>query len=202
MKKTFFFILIFWCIQTISFGQFNFGLKAGLNYTTLSENEVTLQINNETADFYNYRVGYHTGIFGEYTIGDKFGIRTELLYSLQGAKNNYTEGTQDFEYLNLPIVLAFMPIEEWNIKVLLGGQIGYLLSEDLDLLGADNEIDLAALAGIQWNFGEHLGASFRYIYAYNSVLEINYTDINGNDIGTQKHKNRVFQLSLEYRLKK
>lgn len=110
----------------------NFGAKAGLNIAFF----------NTTADTDGTkpRIGYHIGAMLELGLIDKFAIQPEILYSTQG----YAIGKQQevpilgkvdiksvtkFDYLNIPIMLKFFPIEGLSLEA--GPQIGFLVNAKL-----------------------------------------------------------------------
>ena len=85
MKKARLFLFFLFLLPTFLIGQYNFGLKGGLNYSTLSEDP---SIFNPPTELYDYATRYHVGIFGEYFFSSKVGIRAEAMYSYQGAKKH------------------------------------------------------------------------------------------------------------------
>lgn len=199
MKKTRnLFVLVFllpFCIQA----QISFGVKGGLNYSDFSDQ---VEISNQIENPYHFRVGYHLGAFGVMNFSEKLGLKLEVLYNLIGAKNsnpatpNFASNL-DLMYLNVPLLLKISPFPKINLN--LGPNIGLLINKDegLNYL-IDSELDLALSAGLTYEVHDFLGLHLRYNHSLNTIMEINYTDLNGETIATDSHKNRVFQLSLEY----
>src|SRR5688572_12507327 len=99
--------------------QTSFGLKGGLNLSTLNV--------ADPAATYDSKTGYHLGIFvgGR---GDKVGFQPELLlYTQNGEIQNTTFGTaqESFTYLTVPLIIKFYPILGLNLQI--GPQFGFLL---------------------------------------------------------------------------
>lgn len=192
-------ILLPFCMQA----QFNFGLKGGLNQSKLS-GEFDGTDSLKPIYLYGYRTGFHAGIFGEWDITEKIGVRTELIYNLIGGQNSTSNGLGkghqsifDLKYLNIPLLFEYRPIPKLGINV--GPTIGFLLNEgDFDLHELDNTFDIALNGGISFKILDFLAVSARYAHSLNPLLEVYYTDINGEVIEKVSHNNRVFQLSLEY----
>lgn len=114
--------------------QVNFGAKAGANFATL----------NGDVDDTSMKVGLHVGGVAEYMINEKFSLQAELLYSMQGAKNEYSESysfndyseiyseeaTYKLNYINLPVMAKYYLAD--NFSIVAGPQIGFLTSAKAD----------------------------------------------------------------------
>ncbi|GGD29732.1 porin family protein [Flavobacterium orientale] len=112
----------------------SYGVKGGLNLSNL-----TGDVEDSKSLF-----GAHVGAFAEIKITDKFSVQPELLFSMQGAKQEFTyfesfEGftieeteqtTIKLGYLNLPIMAKFYATENFSLEA--GPQIGFLLSAKVD----------------------------------------------------------------------
>ena len=90
MKKlTFFFLFVM--LSSVSFGQFNLGIKGGVNFANLSIDDA------------DSRTGYHFGAFAHVPISENIGIQPEVLFSSQGA--SITDTDVNLNYVNVPILL-------------------------------------------------------------------------------------------------
>ena len=104
MQKPIFVILLLFAGFSVS-AQVAFGVKGGVNLTTLNVDDPELS--------YDSRTGYHAGIFlrGKF---DKVGIQPELLFFTQSGefKSAGIFGTtqESFTYLSIPVILKFYPI--------------------------------------------------------------------------------------------
>ena len=97
----------------------NLGIKGGLNAYKTNYNT-----NAET----DPRFGFHLGLLGHIHISDRFALQPELIYSLQGAKNN-VEGnnTRDnLNYLNVPVMFQYMFDNGFRLQA--GPQLGFLVN--------------------------------------------------------------------------
>ncbi|HEY0976273.1 MAG TPA: porin family protein [Flavobacteriales bacterium] len=156
----------------------SFGLKGGLNFSSL----------DVESDDQKGRLGFNAGIFGRTDAEQPLGLQVELLYSTKGSSAEYTtffglvDQTVDFKlnYLELPVMLAFRPVEILDIHV--GGYAGYLLSAQVETsgdLGSGSEdldadhfqrIDAGLVVGAGLNLGPaQIGA--RYLYGLTELAD-------------------------------
>ncbi|WP_417855521.1 porin family protein [Xanthomarina gelatinilytica] len=159
--------LTVFCLSTANAQQIKFGVKAGLNISSL-RGDYPDEI-NETRS----KMGFHLGGLMAYAINDKISIQPELLFSTQGGsskiKQEYGDGsyyesfqqTPKLSYLNLPIMFKYMVIDKLSVEI--GPQLGYVLSaksewEYVDSTdSSENEtIEVDLLNGGNYNF---LGAN-------------------------------------------
>ncbi|ESU26958.1 hypothetical protein FLJC2902T_22980 [Flavobacterium limnosediminis JC2902] len=181
--------------------QMSFGVKGGLNVATL------------TGDVENVKslVGAHIGGFMEYKLNDKFAIQPELLFSMQGAKSEFTfsdgfdtynvESTVKLNYLNLPIMAKYYATEKLAIEA--GPQVGFLLSakneaevsgfgsEEVDIKDETNSIDFGLNLGLGYDFTENISAGARYNFGLSNI-----DDSEGSD---DTVNNGVFSVSVGYK---
>jgi hypothetical protein len=108
----------------------SFGPKAGVNFATLTGDI-------EDAEF---KVGMHIGGAAEIMFNEKMGLQAELLYSMQGTQNKYTETstyggiTETYKsdekiklsYINLPVMFKYYVVKGFNVEV--GPQLGILVT--------------------------------------------------------------------------
>lgn len=192
MKRTIKFVFFILLLSTASYSQTAFGLKGGLNFTTLNVSDAQAT--------YNSRTGYHAGLF----VREKFGkaaIQPELLlFTQQNTIDNYQgfySVTQSFTYLSFPLLFKFYPIGGLNLH--LGPQFGLLLdgerktnygalgttNEDIKNYYKKSDISLSTGFGYDFNFG--LGIDVRY--------NIGLQDINNVSNG-EKAKSQIFLISI------
>ncbi|WP_291118199.1 porin family protein [Flavobacterium sp. UBA6135] len=112
----------------------SYGVKGGLNLSNLAGD-----IEDAKSLF-----GAHVGAFAEIKITDKFSVQPELLFSMQGAKQEYTyfesfdgfsiteteKSTLKLGYLNLPVMAKYYVNDKFSLEA--GPQIGFLLSAKVD----------------------------------------------------------------------
>jgi hypothetical protein len=184
-------VLVFLTIFAVSAqAQVGFGIKAGLNLSTLNVKDPELS--------YESRTGFHGGIFlrGKF---DKVAIQPELLlFTQSGDLESSFFGTaqEHFTYLSIPLMLKFYPIGGLNIQ--LGPQFGFLLdgereydsflgsgSEDITDYYKDSDVSVSVGGGYDFDFG--LSLDLRY--------NIGVKDINDAANG-EEARSRIFLLSL------
>jgi hypothetical protein len=147
MKKMMFIctIALVLSVGAISAQESRFGIKGGLNLSTLTTDDF---------DDKNLKPGFHIGVFNKVSLGDALAIQPELLFITKGAKYSYdnplVDGDTKFNlnYIELPVKLVVNLIEV--IEVQFGPYLGYLVSaksetnaEVLDFwnIDSDEEID-------------------------------------------------------------
>lgn len=208
MKK-----VLFAAVAVFAFGVSNaqdikYGAKVGLNVATL---------NGDLEDAKSL-IGAHLGGFVEIKINEKFAFQPELLYSMQGAKSEYSESEPNysyseesklkFGYLNLPLMAKYFATEKLFIEA--GPQIGFLMSAknefkfsetfmgytesasgDDDVKDDLKSIDFGLNFGFGYEFTENVFASARYNVGLSDI-----NDVQGSDI---KIQNGVLQFSVGYK---
>jgi hypothetical protein len=120
--------------------QIKFGVKAGLNLSSLSGMEAKASgVSISLLDSDGMAVGFHAGGFVNFSFGQYIGLQPELLFSMQGGKQkpssfiasqltpfgmpgnlNYS---YTFDYINVPVLLDIKPFA--NFSILIGPQIGF-----------------------------------------------------------------------------
>lgn len=170
--------------------QVGFGIKGGLNLTTLNVKDPELS--------YDSRTGFHAGLFlrGRFA---NIGIQPEvLLFTQNGDLKSSLFGTaqERFTYLSIPLIFKFYPIGGLNIQ--LGPQFGFLLdgerkydsflgSGSQDITEYYKESDVSVSVGGGYDFAFGLGLDVRY--------NIGVKDIN-NEANGDEARSRIFLVSL------
>lgn len=191
MKATLFVLLAVVLITVLpAKAQVGFGIKGGVNLTTLNIEDPQLS--------YNSRAGYHAGVFlrGRF---DKVGIQPELLlFTQNGDIESSIFGTaqERFTYLSIPVILKFYPVGGFNLQV--GPQFGFLLdgereydtflgsgSQDITEYYKESDVSVSLGGGYDFDFG--LGLDVRY--------NIGIKDINDAANG-EEARSRIFLVSL------
>ncbi|MEO0331423.1 MAG: porin family protein [Bacteroidota bacterium] len=201
---------------SVSYAQIGIGIKGGGNVARCIGGGCDDEDIESLA-----KLGYHVGLVGNIIISQRFDLQVEVLYSTQGARsdpftiesdNPDTDGIPVKEviirnnYLNLPVMLKFYPLDKLYIHagLYLGlllestsetvfPQIqsvpgGSLISDTKDLF---NDLDLGIGGGIGYNFGYRLTAEARYQYGLSDTSAETSEAIS---------RNTLFQLSLLYRI--
>lgn len=202
-------------LSTISFAQdVKFGAKVGLNISNLSGDvEDTKSL-----------IGAHLGGFAEISISEKFAIQPELLFSIQGAKSEYSESDIDYSYseetktklnyLNVPLLAKYYVADKFAL--LAGPQFGILMSakedykfsetlsgttdsgsESIDAKEFYKSLALSFNLGASYSITENFFVDARYNLGLSSIAK-DFTDEFG-DSSSLKIKNNVFQFSVGYK---
>ena len=203
-------LLILVSVSALSQEKFRYGVKGGVNISTIKRTNGFGFIN------YSPRVGYNIGAFGEYFLNEKISLQTELIYSLQGAKFEEIEFRESADspaivnsdlgvkedYLLIPFLVKYN-IKGFNFFT--GPQLGILISSETKNINLFNEgsvvstskndagssIDFALAFGLGYNFEIGLFLDARYNLGLSNTIDA--------DDATVKEKSRVFQFSLGYK---
>ena len=118
-------------IVALSQAQVRFGVKAGLNLSTLKFSE-------EPSSSTSTLIGFHVGAFEDVKINAKFVLKPELLYSSQGAARKFdpmpypdqsesgTTYQTRINYLNHALMIKYYVIKKLDLEA--GLQIGILMA--------------------------------------------------------------------------
>jgi opacity protein-like surface antigen len=198
--------------------QVKYGVKAGLNLSSLSAVEVSASGANITIlENDGMAVGFHAGGFVNFSFGQYIGLQPELLYSMQGGQQKFSSvvsqifpGMENasidftFSYINIPVLLDIKPFA--NFSILIGPQIGFNIyksataegetksGSDFDnVFGKDTfkGFDFAVVGGLQYTFIDHLTIGARYNFGLTNAFK---TSESGGDI--KGWKNNVIQVSV------
>ncbi len=166
-----------------------FGIKGGLNYTTVTKGDFEEGLDPRTS--------FHIGFVGEIPlVGKVIALQPEILYSRQGFENNFvflgTNYKEEYQvdYINVPVLLKLSAGNVLSFEV--GPQFGLKINEKVVSNNTEverddiNEFDTALAGGVSLNFDEFF-ISGRYTYSLNEIIK----DSNS--------KNSVFQLGVGFR---
>ena len=173
-------------------GSFNLQPKVGVSIANLTEVKGS-----------DPRVGLVAGVEGEYQASDIFSVSAGVLYSMQGAKQEFSVLNQTFkntyklDYINVPIMANVYVTKGLAVK--LGVQPGFLVSstnksEAKTFLGtgsATNDVKAKSV-----DFSIPVGISYEY---NNFQLDARYNWGLTKVFENFKDKNSVFQITLGYK---
>lgn len=157
----------------------NFGAKAGVNFASLSGDDV------EDLDG---RTGFHLGLIGEIMLTDNFAIQPEVLYSAQGGKED--DVTWKLDYIAVPVMAKYFVTDGLSLEA--GPQFSFNTTSEADGDGESMEIDAESMdigvgLGLGYQFMQSIFVQARYNMGFSDVVE---------DVDV---KNSVFQISLGYK---
>ncbi|MDH6253732.1 opacity protein-like surface antigen [Chryseobacterium sp. H1D6B] len=163
-----------------------FGLKAGLNISTIS------------SDDSKSKAGFYGGAFANIPVASSFSVQPEVLYNGLGAKY---DGNSDLKinlsYISVPVMFQYKATPEFYLEA--GPQFSFLI--DSKLKYQSNSTDAKDLVK-GFDFGIGIGAG--YYFTPNIGVNVRYvagvTDIAKEVAGNQADgKNNVFQVGLAYK---
>lgn len=170
MKRLIFVLLC--TISICSYGQFEFGLQGGLNFSENLDLSLTA-IPDDFNDVSEQKTGWHAGFFGQINFA-VFRLRSELQYSQTQTsinRENFTVKTID-----LPLTLGYKIIPP--LSVFAGPVFQYQMLEDsfenFRLQDFENSFGTGIHLGIRAYF-KKIGLDFRYERPFNST-EIDLLD--------------------------
>jgi hypothetical protein len=170
--------------------QSSFGLKAGLNLSTLNVADPSAT--------YDSRTGFHAGLFFGGRINN-IGFQPEvLLYTQNGdiETSAFGKAQESFTYLTVPLMIKFYPIAGLNIQV--GPQFGFLLDGERKYdtflsSGTDDITDHYKSTDVAVSMG--LGYDLPFGLTFDARYNLGVKDIN-NAANGDPVKSRVIMLSM------
>jgi len=137
-----------------------FGIKGGLNLTNLYVDNVSSE---------HMKAGFNAGVFAKLPVTKGFSIQPELLYSVKGAKDTYSNFVQgdgeyrfNLGYIELPVLAVVNIAPNFNLHA--GGYAAYLTSASVKDVNSNGSIqgatDLNADNFRRWDFGLVGGLGF------------------------------------------
>jgi hypothetical protein len=171
------------------------GVKAGPNYST----QYTINTPN-SVDFKSI-FGINAGAYCNYFFLDFLAIQPELMVSGKGShwKNQYTDAKDNLTYIDLPILIKYQPVAQFNIHA--GPQLSYLVIAKRTDFGNDlktnvmdyyYKFDFGLAFGVEANLPSRVNLTIRYILGLNTATT--------GAVYTEVWKNKYFQISLGYRI--
>ncbi len=176
-----------------SFAQmdFNYGVKAGTNISTLTAGSTDGTVSVSTA----YKAGLYAGAFAEMGIGKDMSISAELAFSQMGGKADVLAagvkvGTQtaNLNYIPLSVFFNYGIPNVKGLSVFAGPQISFLASlkatTTLTIAGVTEtetstdkkdtkSTDFAAVAGVQYKLSSiPVMFSARYQYGFSTISKV------------------------------
>ena len=187
MKRIIIFILSGFIFFTSNAQKTYFGIKGGLNVSSLHFGD------NTSLDS---KIGFHVGGLAHIHASKTWAIQPEIFYSLEGAKGtlpNNNKLTYNLNYINVPVLLQYFFDNGFRLEG--GPQMGFLLSAKTKTgnLTVDNKgFESTAFSiplGIGYLTTEGLGFDARYVFGL--------SNINDNKNGPTIQSN-VFQFGIFY----
>ena len=139
-----------------------FGIKGSFQLTSLYVDNVSSE---------HMKAGFNAGVFAKLPVTTGFSIQPELLYSVKGAKDTYSNFLQgdgeyrfNLGYVELPVLAVVNIAKNFNIHA--GGYAAYLVNANVKDVNNDGTIegatDLSTDNFNRWDFGLAGGAGFDF----------------------------------------
>jgi len=128
----------------------SYGVKGGLNSFTVT---------NSTGA--KSKIAFQLGGFAEFKVSEKFAVQPELMYTSQGAKDDFA--TLSLSYINIPVIAKYCVTEDISIQA--GPQIGFLMSakyDGTDFKDSFKSMDYGLNIGAGYNLNEKMSLDLRY----------------------------------------
>lgn len=165
----------------------HFGVKAGLNASSLNYNHNT---DMQT------KIGFNAGLLAHiHTSNKTWAFQPELYYSVEGAKSkSNSDKSTDLGYLNIPVLIQYMFDNGFRLEA--GPQVGFLMNAKSKVGNTSTDIKnnlKSAVFSIPLGLGyvtmSGLGFDARYNFGISNIYKPNY--------GETVHSN-VFQFDIFY----
>lgn len=173
-----------------------FGVKAGVNSSTLSSDDDLLDVGS--------RWGAVAGLFAGRNMSENLSLQLEALFSQRGA-NDKTSGSDTslrLTYLDVPLTARFgsTTANNMHFHAFTGPQLGIKLSAKAkdDFLGTEIDLDDEVKS---WDFGWTVGAGVEMNrISLDARYTLGLTNIDNSD-SDASIKNRTFTVLLGYRFR-
>ncbi|MEO6405038.1 MAG: porin family protein [Ferruginibacter sp.] len=181
MKKL---ILSFAIVAIATLGanaQVKFGIKAGVNISTLRGDDVSDA---------KSLIGVYGGGLVNIPISTMFSVQPEVLYSGEGAKDGSDKLM--LSYVNIPVLLKYSNPSGFFAE--LGPQIGILISAKAKSGGTSDDIkeflkssNFSLAGGLGYNFTPSIGAGIRYTLGLANIGKDSGSDLKTGTISIGLH---------------
>ncbi|OCA73814.1 porin family protein [Chryseobacterium arthrosphaerae] len=173
--------------KTAASSPVRFGLKAGLNISTVSGGDSSS------------KAGFYGGAFANIPVAQDFSFQPEVLYSGMGAKAKANSDLKvNLDYISIPLMLQYNALP--NLYLEAGPQFSFLINSKLKYKSNSTDgkdvfkgFDFGLGIGAGYYFTQNIGVSARYVAGLTDVIK------NRPDLSDDKSKNGVFQIGLAYK---
>jgi hypothetical protein len=178
--------------STMTYGQLEYGVKAGLNFNTNGE---LTQIGNDISNIDpDSKTGFHVGIYAKSSGESSLYIRPELIFTK--TKSDYDGTDFDMSKLDLPILVGFEIFKP--LSIFAGPSLQYILETDLkdvQLDDVENDFSVGINIGAALDF-DGFGVDVRYEKGLSENLA-NFAGISTSRLDTRPEQ-FIVSLSLKF----
>lgn len=189
---------------SITFAQFNFGIRGGLNLSDYSN------LNNSSK-----KTDYYVGAILSIKLGNFYTLQPEFTYSKQGTKLNGTQpylasNTIGVNYFSVDVANKFAIAN--NVHFIIGPYFDIVMDKDIKEIRDVNDyyyyryettgVDLGFTFGLGFDITNNLTIEARYKQGFIGVIDTleNYNaDGSYYYYNEDPHLNKVFQLGITYK---
>ncbi|MDR6462099.1 porin family protein [Chryseobacterium sediminis] len=179
--------------STSSSSKIKFGLKAGLNVSTLSNMDM------------KSKAGFYGGVFMNIPVAKDFSVQPEVLYSNAGAKQKGDSNAKlEVEYISIPVMFQYKVLP--NLYVEAGPQFSFLmdarLKDDvgsLHLKNATRGFDFGIGLGAGYNITKNIGVNVRYTAGLSDIVNAKQQRYLYGYGRPGSVRNGVFQVGVNYK---
>ncbi|WP_223598634.1 porin family protein [Chryseobacterium sp. GVT01B] len=179
--------------STSSSSKIKFGLKAGLNVSTLSNMDM------------KSKAGFYGGVFMNIPVAKDFSVQPEVLYSNVGAKQKGDSNAKlEVEYISIPVMFQYKVLP--NLYVEAGPQFSFLmdarLKDDvgsLHLKNATRGFDFGIGLGAGYNITKNIGVNVRYTAGLSDIVNAKQQRYLYGYGRPGSVRNGVFQVGVNYK---
>ncbi len=185
---------------TAAFSQmdFNYGIKAGANFSTLTNKATNGSISSGTS----YKVGLRAGAFAELGVASGMALEANVLYNQMGGAVNFDiSGTVEkvnfnLDYITIPVNFKYSIPNVVGFSAFIGPQMSILMNakpgKDIGLTSSEfknsfQSFDFAANLGVEYQLP--MGIRFSALYQYSFLNSLKQKEDNGTP-------NVVFAISV------
>lgn len=188
MKKVILLFVVV-CSAVAVNAQIQFGIKGGGNFYTFGGDDAE-------GEGLNSKFGIHAGPLVNISVSEKFKIQPELLFSIQGSKQEIanSEINWNFNYLNLPVMAQFYVSKGFFLET--GPQIGFNLKADVKPEGGTAVDYSDEVKGIEFAWGLGAGYKVSSCFGFGARYNLGLTSINED--ADSDLKNRGLQVGVFY----
>jgi Outer membrane protein beta-barrel domain len=188
MKKIILALVVLTTTVFASKAQVQFGLKAGANFYTFGGNDAE-------GENLNSKFGLNIGGLVSLPVSAKFKVQPEVVFSIQGAKQD-DGGTVNFNfnYINIPVMAQVFVTDGLFFET--GPQIGFNMKADVKVEGAGTEDVEDQVKGTDFAWG--LGAGYRTNSGFGVNARYNLGISNISEEAGSELKNRGLQFGFFY----
>ena len=193
------FLALLLLISSFAYSQFKFGAKAGLNYDSLGDLELT-ELNAENINS-DTKTGFHIGVFGHVDLLT-FYLRPELQFTK--SENQFDDNGFNLQKLEAPVLLGYKILGP--LSVFAGPSFQYILAEkaeNLNISSVEEDFTVGLQLGTRLQLGRFgLGIRFDRGFTDNEVTILGNNDIDIAGKIDTRQKQWIVSLSYDLKLKK